>query len=177
VTREVTATGTTSAAAERALRQKLVDRQTPTQQGITADTTITKLAAAWLAFLRDEGRIETTTINEYDRVERLDVLGHPGIEIGSAVTQATAELDRAGPEPGSTRTPGVQRRLRNREVRRGLVDSEDAAQLVGVDRRTHRALLRDHEDRFALFTEGVHGQPPRLWRTGTRSGSWTRLVR
>jgi integrase len=68
VTREVTATGTTSAAAERALRQKLVDRQTPTQQGITADTTITKLAAAWLAFLRDEGRIEMTTIHEYERV-------------------------------------------------------------------------------------------------------------
>lgn len=68
MTREVTATGTTSAAAERALRQKLVDRQTPTQQGITADTTIAKLATAWLAFLRDEGRIEATTINEYERV-------------------------------------------------------------------------------------------------------------
>jgi integrase len=68
VTREVTATGTTSAAAERALRQKLVGRQTPTQQGITADTTITKLATTWLAFLRDEGRIEATTINEYERV-------------------------------------------------------------------------------------------------------------
>lgn len=68
MTREVTATGTTSAAAERALRQKLVDRRTPTQQGITADTTIAKLATAWLAFLRDEGRIEATTINEYERV-------------------------------------------------------------------------------------------------------------
>jgi len=40
VTREVTATGTTIAAAERALREKLVDRATPTQQEITADTTI-----------------------------------------------------------------------------------------------------------------------------------------
>jgi len=37
VTREVTATGTTTAAAERALREKLVDRATPTQQAITAD--------------------------------------------------------------------------------------------------------------------------------------------
>ena len=68
VTREVTATGTTSAAAERALREKLVDRATPTQQSITADTTIAKLAALWLDFLRDENRIEATTINEYERV-------------------------------------------------------------------------------------------------------------
>jgi integrase len=68
VTREVTATATTSAAAERALREKLVDRATPTQQPITADTTIAKLAALWLDFLRDENRIEATTINEYERV-------------------------------------------------------------------------------------------------------------
>lgn len=68
VTREVTATGTTSAAAERALREKLVDRTTPTQQAITADTTIAGLAGLWLAFLRDEGRIEATTVTEYERV-------------------------------------------------------------------------------------------------------------
>ena len=68
VTREVTATGTTSAAAERALREKLVDRATPTQQAITADTTIAALAALWLTFLRDEGRIEATTVTEYERV-------------------------------------------------------------------------------------------------------------
>ncbi|KAA1415972.1 site-specific integrase [Nocardioides humilatus] len=68
VTREVTATGTTIAAAERALREKLVDRATPTQQAITADTSVAKLAALWLAYLREEGRIEATTINEYERV-------------------------------------------------------------------------------------------------------------
>lgn len=68
VTREVTATGTTKAAAERALREKLVDRATPTQQAITADTTIAKLASLWLKYLRDEGRIEATTIHEYERV-------------------------------------------------------------------------------------------------------------
>lgn len=68
VPREVTATGTTIAAAERALREKLVDRAAPTQQAINADTTIAKLAVLWLKYLRDEGRIETTTINEYERV-------------------------------------------------------------------------------------------------------------
>lgn len=68
VTREVTATGTTKAAAERALREKLVDRATPTRQAITADTTVAKLASLWLKYLRDEGRIEATTVNEYERV-------------------------------------------------------------------------------------------------------------
>jgi len=67
-TREVTATGTTKAAAERALREKLVDRATPTRQAITADTTVAKLASLWLKYLRDEGRIEATTVNEYERV-------------------------------------------------------------------------------------------------------------
>lgn len=68
VPREVTATGTTIAAAERALREKLVDRATPTQQTVTADTTVATLATLWLKYLRDEGRIEATTINEYERV-------------------------------------------------------------------------------------------------------------
>ena len=65
VPREVTATGTTVATAERALREKLVDRATPTQQAITAATTI---ATLWLKHLRDEDRIEGTTINKYERV-------------------------------------------------------------------------------------------------------------
>jgi integrase len=68
VTRQVTATGTTGAAAERALRQKLVDRRAPTQHSINADTPMAKLAVHWLAFLREEGRIEATTVNEYERV-------------------------------------------------------------------------------------------------------------
>ena len=68
VPREVTATGTTRAAAERALRDKLVERVIPTEHLITADTTVGKLAKLWLQYLRDEGRIENTTINEYERV-------------------------------------------------------------------------------------------------------------
>ncbi|MPZ96439.1 MAG: hypothetical protein GEU96_16370 [Propionibacteriales bacterium] len=78
VTREVTATGTTTAAAERALREKLVARATPTEQAITAETTIAKLAALWLKYLRDEGRIESTTINEYEGVLNRVVLPELG---------------------------------------------------------------------------------------------------
>ncbi len=68
VSREVTATGTTAAAADRALRQKLAVRATPTRQQIGADTTLAKLASLWLAYLRDEDRIEASTIREYERV-------------------------------------------------------------------------------------------------------------
>jgi len=68
VTQEVTATGKTRATAERALREKLVDRVTPTQQLVTADTMIAKLASLWLDYLRDEGQVEGTTISEYGRV-------------------------------------------------------------------------------------------------------------
>ncbi|MFC6706771.1 tyrosine-type recombinase/integrase [Flexivirga alba] len=68
LTRQVTATGTTAAAASRALREKLAERTTPTAESITAETTIAGLATLWIGYLRDEGRIEDTTINEYQRV-------------------------------------------------------------------------------------------------------------
>ena len=61
-------TGSTAPAAERALRDKLVDRIVPTEHLITVETTITKLATLWLQYLHEEGRIEATTINEYHRV-------------------------------------------------------------------------------------------------------------
>lgn len=37
-------------------------------EGHHSDTTIANLATQWLAFLRDEGRIEATAIHEYERV-------------------------------------------------------------------------------------------------------------
>jgi site-specific recombinase XerD len=96
VTREVTATGTTSAAAERALRQNLVDRKAPTRQGITADTTIAKLATQWLTFLRDEDRIEATTINEYERVLTKVVIPELGGLRLSEVTTSRLDLFLVG---------------------------------------------------------------------------------
>ena len=68
ILRQVTARGTTAAAAKRALREKLVDRTPPSQHAITAATSVSKLAQMWLQYLRDEGRIEATTINEYNRI-------------------------------------------------------------------------------------------------------------
>jgi hypothetical protein len=65
VVRQITATATTKSAAERALLQKLVNRATPTHAIVTADTTLAKLADLWVSYLREEGRIEASPINEY----------------------------------------------------------------------------------------------------------------
>ena len=78
VPREVTATGTTKPAAERALRDKLVNRVAPTHQFVTPDTSLSALADLWLGFLSSEGRVENTTINEYERVLKNVVLPELG---------------------------------------------------------------------------------------------------
>ncbi len=95
----------------------------------------------------------------------LEVLDDPGVEVRAAVAQATAHLHGAWSKPGPASPPCVQRRLRDRQVGRSLVDGQDHALLAGVDGGTHRVLLRDHEDRFALVTEGVEPAPRALWRT------------
>ena len=104
-------------------------------------------------------------------VEVLDVLGDPGVQVGAAVAQAPADLDRSRTEAGPPRPPRVQGRFRDREVRRRLVDGEDAAIYVGVDLRAHGVLLRRDENRFALVTEGV--QPITGPPVENRDGRWT----
>jgi integrase len=85
--RLVSATGSTKAAAERALQQVLVNRVAPTGDLITADMRLTQLAHLWIEFLREEGRIERTTVNEYERVLRRVVLPQlGGIRIREATT-------------------------------------------------------------------------------------------
>lgn len=93
VTRQITATATTPAAAERALRTKLAQREAPAaaHSEITRDTTLTKLGAVWIKFLRAEDRIEATTINEYQRV--LDNVITPGLGSLRLREATTSRLD------------------------------------------------------------------------------------
>jgi integrase len=64
-----------------------VDREAPTQQSITADTTIANLGAVWITFLREEGRLEATTINEYQRLlDKVVVPGLGGLRLREATT-------------------------------------------------------------------------------------------
>ena len=67
-TRRVTATGSSKAAAERALRELLAVRSAPAGELVTAETRLFDLAAYWIGQLEAEGRIEQGTINEYRRV-------------------------------------------------------------------------------------------------------------
>lgn len=91
-TRRVTATGGSKAAAERALRELLAERSAPAGELITAETRLIDLAAVWIDQLVSEGRIEQTSINEYQRV--LDKLVLPAIG-GLRLREATTgRLDR-----------------------------------------------------------------------------------
>lgn len=168
VTREVTATGTTSAAAERALRRKLVDRQTPTQQGITADTTIAKLASAWLAFLRDQGRIEATTIKEYERVLTKVVIPELGGLRLREVTTSRLDLFLV-----RLRSVSASRQRKTKVVlgaMLGLAVRHDAL-LVNPVQQTSR-IRREKTETRSLTLEDLNTvrDAVRTWTTKQRSG-------
>ncbi len=78
MTRSVTSTGRTSAAARRELRQTFADRAAPAGDLISPEMRLQAVAEIWLALLGSERHIEQTTIDEYRRVvERVlnDALG------------------------------------------------------------------------------------------------------
>lgn len=68
VTREITGTGRSSAAAERELKAKIADRSAPTGDLIGRDMRMSQVADIWLSLYRAEQRSETTTANEYQRI-------------------------------------------------------------------------------------------------------------
>ena len=63
--RQVTATGTTAAAAERALQVVIRDRSGHTEGDITGDSSLRLLAAMWLEEITTEGRVRPQTIDRY----------------------------------------------------------------------------------------------------------------
>lgn len=77
VTREVTATGRSSAAAERDLKVKIADRRAPTGDLISPDMRLSQVADIWMSLYRAEQRSETTTANEYQRI--IDNVINPAI--------------------------------------------------------------------------------------------------
>ena len=91
-TRRVTATGSSKATAERALREALARRSAPAGELITAETRLNELANLWIAGLVAEERIEHTTINEYRRV--LDNFVLPSVGGLKLREATTGRLDR-----------------------------------------------------------------------------------
>jgi integrase len=66
-TRQIEAWGKTGAAAERALISALTDRAAPSDDELTPETTLARLAAKWLAEV-DEGALATNTRQRYREV-------------------------------------------------------------------------------------------------------------
>lgn len=74
ITRDIEATDTTGPAAERALKVKLRDRATPTDDEITRETRISALAELWVEEITAEERIAPQTIHRYATSVRTSIL-------------------------------------------------------------------------------------------------------
>lgn len=77
VTRGVTATGRSAAAATRDLKTKIADRNAPSGDLISPNMRISQVAEIWLSLYRAEQRSEATTANEYQRI--IDNVINPAI--------------------------------------------------------------------------------------------------
>ncbi|UUZ59016.1 N-terminal phage integrase SAM-like domain-containing protein [Nocardioides sp. B-3] len=85
-----------------------MDRVTVSDNLVTAETSVAKLAGLWLQYLRDEGRIERTTVNEYERVLTKVVIPElGGLRLRELTTSRldmfpgpTANDERQSPEEG-----------------------------------------------------------------------------
>ncbi|MDX5461240.1 tyrosine-type recombinase/integrase [Micromonospora chalcea] len=74
ITRDIEATETTGPAAERALKVKLRDRATPTDDEITRETRVSALAELWVEEITAEERIAPQTIHRYATSVRTSIL-------------------------------------------------------------------------------------------------------
>lgn len=74
ITRDIEATDATGPAAERALKVKLRDRATPTDDEITRETRISALAELWVEEITAEERIAPQTIHRYATSVRTSIL-------------------------------------------------------------------------------------------------------
>lgn len=166
--RLVSATGTTKAAAERALREILVNRVAPTDDLITADMRLAKLADIWLAFLLAEGRVEQTTINEYERVLNTVVLPQLG---GLRIREATTgRLDRFIVE---VRKKSENRQRKAKVVLGAMLDMAVRHDAITVNPvRTTARLRRTKSDTRTLTVEDLNAvrQAVHDWRTKDRPG-------
>jgi hypothetical protein len=73
-TRDIEATDTTGPAAVRALKVKLRDRATPTDDEITRETRVHTLAEAWIEEITAEERLAPQTIQRYETSLRTAIL-------------------------------------------------------------------------------------------------------
>jgi len=150
------------------LQELLVNRVAPTGDSITAEVRLTKLAELWLAFLRAEGRIEESTINEYERVLNTVVLPQLG---GLRIREATTgRLDRFIVE---VRKRSENRQRKAKVVLGAMLDMAVRHDAIAVNPvRTTARLRRTRPDARALTVEDLNAVRRAVhdWMTKDRPG-------
>ncbi|GAA3526054.1 hypothetical protein AFL01nite_05460 [Aeromicrobium flavum] len=97
--RRITATGDSRSAAARALKARIATRRMHGEfDDITGDTSFARLAAMWLADIRDEGRLSLNTQSLYERDMRTLVL--PAFE--QTLRASCHDSSRGGHSPTPT---------------------------------------------------------------------------
>lgn len=167
-TRRVTATATSKAAAERALRALLAERARPGGEEITPDTRLHELARYWLAHLDSEQRIEASTINEYRRVlEKVVLPALGGLRLREVTT---GRLDRFLLK---TRERSVNRQRKAKLVLGAMLDLAVRHDVLPVNpARSTSKVHRPKRETKALRPEQLADirAAVRLWVTSERPG-------
>ena len=167
-TRRVTATASSKAAAERALRGLLAERARPRGEEITSDTRLHELARYWLAHLDSEQRIESSTINEYRRIlEKVVLPALGGLRLREVTT---GRLDRFLLK---TRERSVNRQRKAKLVLGAMLDLAVRHDVLPVNparstskvHRPKRETKALRPDQLAEIRAAV-----RLWVTSERPG-------
>lgn len=169
-TRDVEATDTTGPAAIRALKVKLRDRSAPSNDEITRDTRVTKLAELWLEEITDEERLAPQSIDRYTGVLRTRILTALG---DLRIREATAgRIDRflrnlAKTHAATAKTAKViLSQMFNLAVRHEAITTNPVREAGRIHKKTRnkvRVLTPDHlhDVRAAIrrWQEPVPGKP------------------
>lgn len=150
VTRAIKATGRSAAAATRELKVKIADRSAPSSGLIRPDMRISEVADIWLEMYRVEGRSESTTANEYQRVVKHVIepaIG--GIRLREATAGRLERLIRA--------QKTHSRRKKTKTVLKMMLDAAviDGALPMNPVAATSR-LKGDRKDVQALSEDDIH---------------------
>lgn len=170
-TRDVEATGTTRAAAIRALKEKLRDRVAPNDDEITRETYVNTLADLWIEEITAEERVTPQTINNYKTSLKLILPALGSLRLREA---GVGRLDKflreiAKDRPAAAKNAKVALGLMFAlAVRRGALSTNPVRETgrLRKPRRTVRALEPEH-------LEGVrsairHWQQPTPGKPGPR---------
>jgi integrase len=172
VVRLVKRSGKTKAAAERALRTALVERQAPVKQSIiTAQTTIEKVAELWLAEIEqavNSGSKSPSTLDAYRTIYNRHVRPALGAlrvrEVDTPAVDRVLASIKDKTVSGARTAKIVISGLMRLAARHGAVTINpvrETARIEGTPRRKPKALTAEERQRWLAALEA--SEPARLW--------------